>query len=77
MLISDKTLWDNLGNKCRIEMHQIAANTFELYMHAFNGAVPLRFIGPLNLCMNKSHHWVDARKAEGFKERQPVSRKVA
>lgn len=69
--IADRTLWDSLGNKCRVEMYCIGENCFEVYFHPFNDTIPSRFIGILALCNNKIDHWLEARKADGFVEQLP------
>ncbi len=71
-LVKDITLWDSLGNSCRIELHHTGVEQFELLTHRFNDATPLRFVGPLGICINKGEHWLAARKAEGFSEREPI-----
>lgn len=69
--IAEKTLWDMSGNRCRVEMFQIAPGTFEVYFHDFNSAIPTRFVGKLGLCNNKVDHWLYAKKQAGFIEQLP------
>jgi hypothetical protein len=69
--IADKTLWDDLGNKCRVEMYQIGPGQFEVYFHRFNSDIPTRFKGSIGLCNSLADHWLLCRKAEGFKEQLP------
>lgn len=69
--IADRTLWDSLGNSCRVEMFNIGVNTFEVYFHEFNGSIPHRFIGEIGICNNKVDHWLASKKDHGFIEQLP------
>jgi len=69
--IADKTLWDSLGNKCRVEMRHIGAQTFEVYFHDFNDSTPRRFVGGLGELNARVDRWLEARKAAGFVEQLP------
>lgn len=65
-LVKDRTFNDGIGNYCRIEMHQISENTYELFMHNFNCATPARFLGTLSNCIARGELWITKRKEEGF-----------
>lgn len=65
-LVADKTLWDSLGNFCKIEMHQIGKDEYEVYFHEFNNAIPKRFVGTLGICINKGDNWIASKNAAGF-----------
>lgn len=69
--IADKKLWDSLGNYCRIELHQIGRDMFELYTHDFNSDIPKRYIGRLGELIDRGERWIEARKAAGFVEQLP------
>lgn len=69
--IADRTLWDSLGNYCRVTMYRIGSNTFEVYFHDFNDAIPGRYVDELGTCNNKVDHWLRAKKAAGFVEQLP------
>lgn len=69
--IADRTLWDSLGNKCRVEMHCIGRDSFEVYFHEFNDAVPKRYVGALGDCNDRVNRWLESRKAAGFSEQLP------
>lgn len=69
--IADRTLWDCLGNKCRVEMFRIGQNEFEVYFHRFNSAVPTRHVGALGECNARVDAWLSCRMAEGYQEQLP------
>lgn len=69
--IADRKLWDDLGNYCRIEMFHIGKDTFELYLHDFNDAVPRRRVGTLGICNSIADCWMSSQKAKGFVEQLP------
>lgn len=70
-LIADRKLWDMAGNYCRVTMHQVGRDTFELWFHRFNDSVPGRFVGTLGECISRGEVWISARKEEGFLEQLP------
>lgn len=75
--IADKTLWDSLGNYCRVTMHTIGSGTadrFEVYFHDFNTDIPTRFVGTIGECNHKADHWIASKKAEGFAEQRNPAR---
>lgn len=65
--IVDRMIWDSLGNSCRITLRQIDANLYEVETQRFNQDVPRTIRGSLGIMINWGQHWVDARKAGGFK----------
>ena len=69
--LADKTLWDTLGNKCRVEMYEIGVGRFEVYFHDFNDAVPRRFIGNLGTCNLSVDCWLHRKRSDGFVEQLP------
>jgi len=69
--IADKTLWDSLGNSCRVELHKIGRDEFELYLHNFNSDIPKRYVGGLGELNARADRWLEARKADGFVEQLP------
>ena len=71
--IWDRTLWDSLGNFCRVTLHQTGLNECELYLHNFNSEIPKRYVGGLGELRVRADRWLDARKADGFAESQLVS----
>lgn len=73
-LIADRTLWDSLGNSCRVEMYWIGNDTFEVYFHDFNEATPSRFVDSLGACNAKVDRWLAAKKESGFQEQLPSYR---
>lgn len=69
--IADRKLWDDCGNYCRISMHQIGRDVFEVWFHRFNDATPTRFVGKLGECIERGDEWISHRKDEGFREQLP------
>jgi len=69
--IADRKLWDNGGNYCRVTMYKIGLDSFEVYFHDFNDAVPRRAVGGLGILNNTVDHWLRCKKAEGFIEQLP------
>lgn len=65
-LVQDKTLFDGLGNSCRLELHRIGSDSFELYLHDFNGAIPRRVVGALGELNSIAEHWLQAKHSNGF-----------
>lgn len=64
----DRTLWDTNGNYCRVEMHCICVNVFEVYFHDFNNAIPRRHVGSIGECNNKIDLWLSRQTRSGFVE---------
>lgn len=64
--ICDRTLWDYSGNYCRVELHKIGDQSFEVYFHNFNGAVPVRVIGRLGELTARIDPWLARKMYEGF-----------
>lgn len=69
--ITSKTLWDSLGNTCRVELYKIGANEFELYLHDFNQATARRFVGGIGELNNRADLWLAMKKEAGFQEQLP------
>lgn len=69
--IADRTLWDCLGNKCRVEMHCTGENVFEVYFHDFNDATPRRTTGTLGICNSCVDAWLENKRKAGFVEQLP------
>jgi len=70
-LLSERKLWDSLGNYCRVSMYVIGQNLFEIYFHAFNETIPVRYVGSLGDCNTRVDLWLNLKKQEGFIEQLP------
>lgn len=75
--IADKTLWDSLGNRCRVTMHYVGlpsvyTDKFEVYFQEFNDSVPIRHMGSLAAMNHRVEHWLASKKAAGFTEHAPI-----
>lgn len=64
--VEDVKLWNELGNSCRATLYHIAENHWELYLQDFNGSVPVRYNGPLNIVRNVMELWIASQKEKGF-----------
>lgn len=69
--IADRTLWDSCGNRCRVEMHRIGPDVFEVYFHDFNTSIPRRLVGKLGPCNAQVDLWLALKKEAGFAEQLP------
>lgn len=69
--IAERTLWDSIGNHCRVEIYHIDISVFEVYFHDFNTSIPRRFIGDIGSCNLRVDLWLAKKKEAGFMEQLP------
>ena len=70
-LVVDRTLWDTLGNYCRIQLYHISEDRFELWIQEFGNSIPTKRVGLLGELIDSGEIWVYRKKQEGFIELQP------